>query len=138
MFNVATELNWWAVVLAIVAYFVLGALWFTPLFGRLYDSALGTVRQKNQSWSLIYYLGPFIGSVVVTLATAVLVEALDMEALSDALLFGLIAGVGYGASVSFTNAINPVTPRPLLYGAITGGYHVVGIVLVALILVGLN
>ena len=31
--------NWWAAALGAVAYFVLGALWFSPLFGRVWDRA---------------------------------------------------------------------------------------------------
>ncbi len=121
-----------------MAYFILGALWFTPLFGKAYDKATGVKRSKKQKWPLIYYIGPLVSSVVATIATSILVYALNISALSDALLLGVIVGVGYAAAVSFNNAISPNMPRPLLYGAVTGGYHVVGIVIVAAIIFGLK
>jgi len=138
MFDVIDQLNWLAIALATFAYFILGALWFTPLFGNVYDTALGVKRQKNQKWPPIYYVGPFVSSVVATIATAVLVFALDVNTLSEAITLGLVVGVGYALSVSINNAINPKTPRPLLYGLVTGGYHVVGITLVSAILFGLK
>jgi hypothetical protein len=134
MFDVAGEFNWLAIILATLAYFMLGALWFTPLFGKAYDKALDSKRAKNQKWPAVYYIGPFLSAFAATIATAVLLYALNVGQTSDALWLGLIVGVGYAMSISFNNAINPKTPRPLLYGAVTGGYHVVGIVIVAAIL----
>lgn len=138
MFDVTSELNWLAIMLATLAYFVLGALWFTPLFGKAYDKALDSKRAKNQKWPIIYYVGPFVSALVTSTATAVLLYALRIGQMSDALVLGLIVGVGYAMSVSFNNAINPKTPRPLLYGAVTGSYHVVGITIASAILFALK
>lgn len=133
MFAIVVELNWWAVLLATFVYFILGALWFTPLFGRYYDLALGFDRQKDYKWPAIYYISPFVNSLVVSIATSMLVYLLKIELLADAVTLGLIVGVGYAGAISFNNAVNPVTLRPLLYGAVTGGYHAIGITLVAII-----
>lgn len=138
MFDVLTELNWLAIATATLAYFMLGALWFTPLFGKTYDEALGTKRAKGQKWPAIYYIGPFTSALVTTITTAILLYALDVHTLADAVVLGLIVGVGYALSISINNAINPKTPRPLLYGLVTGGYHIVGIVIVAWILLVLR
>ncbi|MEQ1532277.1 MAG: DUF1761 domain-containing protein [Sideroxydans sp.] len=138
MFAIVSELNGWAVLLATLVYFVLGALWFTPLFGKYYDLALGFDRQKDYKWPAIYYLSPLVNSLLVSFATALLVYLLKIELLADAVALGLIVGIGYAGAISFNNAVNPITPRPLLYGAVTGGYHLVGITLVALIEVALR
>lgn len=134
MFDVATDLNWLAIIVATLAYFILGALWFTPLFGAAYDRALDAKRSKGQKWPAIYYIGPFLSALVTTITTAVLVYALTISSVSEAVWLGLILGVGIAFSVSCNNAINPKTPRPLLYGTVTGGYHVVGITIVAILL----
>lgn len=138
MFDAANELNWLAILVATVAYFVLGAIWFTPLFGKTYDKAIGVYRSRNQKWPPIYYIGPFVSSLVVSIATAVLINAMNISTLSDALTLGLIVGLGYTASISFNNAINPKTPLPLLYGAVTGSYHVVGILIVSAVIFGIK
>lgn len=134
MFDVVSDISWLAIIIAMLAYFMLGALWFTPFFGKAYDAALGTKRDKGQKWPAIYYIGPFVSALVTSIATAVLVYALDISNVSNALTLGLILGVGVAFSISCNNAINPKTPRPLLYGIVTGGYHVVGITIVAIIL----
>lgn len=138
MFEVFSELNWLAIIVAAVVYFMLGAAWFTPIFGKTYDSATGVPRSKKQKWPLLYYVGPLASSVVATIATSLLVYALNITQLFDAIALGFIVGIGYAASVSINNAISPNMPRPLLYGAVTGGYHVVGIVLVAAIIFGMK
>jgi hypothetical protein len=134
MFDVIGDLNWLAIILGTLAYFFLGAIWFTPLFGKAYDEALDSKRTKGQKWPPIYYTGPFVSSLIVTTATSVLMYALNVAQMSDALLLGLIVGVGYAMSISFNNSINPKIPKPLLYGAVTGSYHLVGIVIVAAII----
>ena len=40
---------------------------------------------------------------------------------------------GVALPISVNNALTPHTPHPFRLGIITGGYHVVGIVMVALI-----
>lgn len=75
MVTVFGQLRWSAILLATVAYYVLGAIWFTPVFGRVYDKALGFERAKGYKWPLIYYIGPFISSLFVTVAISVLIYA---------------------------------------------------------------
>lgn len=125
--------DWIAATIGAVAYFVLGAIWFGPLFGGAYDRGLGFQRSADQKWPLLYYTGPLVASIVVAAATAVLIEAVEVDSLGHAGALGLLLGVGFSWPVSVNNAINPKTPRPLLYGTVTGLYHVAGTVVVALI-----
>ena len=133
MFDVLNEVNWFAFLIGTIVYFVLGALWFTPLFGKQYDKATGVDRSKNQKWPMMYYVGPFVGALLSSGATALLVAALGVANVGDAVILGLIVGIGYSGAVSLTNAIAPNMPKPLLFAAITGSYHLVGVTLVAVI-----
>ena len=136
MFDVI-DINWIAVLLATLAYFVLGAVWFTPLFGNAYDKGTGVKRSSKQKWPAIYYYGPFLSSLVVTICTALLVQALGIQDISNALLLGLIIGLALG-SISISNAVAPNMPRPVLYGLVVGSYHLVSTCLVTAILVALS
>ena len=138
MFDAIGEINWLAVIVAALAYYILGAIWFTPLFGRAWDTSIGFQRPKGHRFPPIYYIAPLISSFVATVATAVLVYALDIGLLSDAILLALTVGIGYAASISFNNAVTPNTPRPLMLGAVTGTYHLVGIIIVSAIVVSLK
>lgn len=130
-------LPWLGIALATLAYYVLGAVWFTPLFGRAWDSALGHRRDPNSGFPPMYYVVPLVSCLVVTTATALLANALVLDRIGDALVLGSVVGFGYAASVSLTNAITPTTPRPWLFAAVTGGYHLVGCQIVAMIVVAM-
>lgn len=126
--------NWWAVLLAALGYFILGAVWFTPLFGRAWDAAIGYDRSQSRGrFPVSYYIVPFVGSAISTVVIAVLVGLLPVA--------GAVGGVGVGASVglaiaaaSMTNSLTPHTPRPYVLGAITGGYHLVGCALAGVLI----
>ena len=134
MLDALTSVNWLAVMLATLAYFVLGALWFTPLFGRAWDRSLGIERKRGVRYPAIYYVVPLVSSLLVSVATAVLVDATGVESWVDAAVLGLVVGIGYSAAVTFTNAVTPTTPHPLAFAAITASYHVAGAVIAAVII----
>ncbi len=128
------ELNWIAVLVAAVAYYVLGAAWFTPLFGRVWDRSIGYDRAAaGGRFPLSYYITPLFGALVSTLVTAVLVATAGVDSLAGGALVGL--GIGLvAASASITNALTPHTPKPYLFGVVTGGYHLTGLTIAGAIL----
>lgn len=126
-------INWLAVGIGVLAYYALGGLWFTPLFGKMWDASVGFDRPRGHRFPPMYYIVPLLSSLFVTVGVAVLVNELDIEHIGGAVALGVTAGLGFGAAVSFNNAITPAMPRPLLFGAITAGYHFVGTVLVAVV-----
>lgn len=135
MMQAISSLNWFGVLLAFVPYFLLGALWFTVLFKKQYAISLGRENDQPQNLAPIFIIGPALCMLVITLTSALLLNALAINSYQGALLFALLVGVGYLVANTVNIAINPNIPRPLLYGAITGAYHLVGIVIVSLIVV---
>lgn len=131
-------MNPWAVLGAGITYFLLGGVWFTPLFGRMWDRAVGFERPPRWRPPAIYYLGPLAGCLVASFATALLMHHLQPAALPDALRIGCIVGAGYGATITSVNAISPNMPHPGLYAAVTGSYHLVGLILCSAILFRLS
>lgn len=121
------QLNWLAIILATLAYYALGAAWFTPLFGRTWDRAIGYRRAEGSRFGLDYYLVPLATSALVSLALAVVLASISPSGIGEALLVGTVIGVGIAAAISINNALTPHTPHPYLHGAVTGGYHLTGI-----------
>lgn len=138
MFNVLSDINWLSVVIAYVVSFALAGLWFAVLIVKPYAVALGRVGQPAPPTTPVSAAGPLVCQLVTLLATAVLVEALDITSTSDAIAFGLVVGIGFLASMTYQIAINPNFPRPLLYGAINAPYFVVSSVISATILVAMR
>lgn len=138
MFNVLAEISWLSVLLAFVPYFILGALWFTLLFPKQYKFSLGRENEADQKPAPIFIIGPALCCLVITAASAILIYTLQIDSYQNALIFALIAGLGYLVVNTVNIAINPNIPRPLLYGLISGTYHLVGMVIVCVILVSMK
>jgi Protein of unknown function (DUF1761) len=138
MINAISALNWFSVLLAFAVYFLLAILWYTVLFKKQYSISLGKENEPQQSLTPIFIVGPAICTLIVTLTSAILMNALNIESYQDALVFAIIVGFGYLVANTVDIAINPNIPRPLLYGAISGSYHLVGILMVSMILVSMR
>jgi Protein of unknown function (DUF1761) len=121
-------------VIAGIAYFVLGGLWFTPLFGKAWDRAVGFARPPKWRPVPAYYLGPLIGCLVAAFAMQALLDLTAVATLDEALRVGAIAGLGFSTCVTAVNAISPNVPSPALYATVVGSYHAVGTLLCAAIL----
>jgi hypothetical protein len=81
MFNVLSQINWLAVLLATVAMSMLGAAWFMGVVGKHYAIALGRTNLGDQKPSALFIAGPMLccAAVVVTDARKIaqLVEMLE-------------------------------------------------------------
>lgn len=131
------EIGWLAVLLATCGSYVLGGLWFTPLFGRMWDRSIGYERTRGRPFGPAYYVVPLVCSFVASLITAALAVALNAHGWTEALLLGAILGVGF-AVVSVNNAVAPNVPHPFLFGSVVGGYHLTSCILVAMVVVGMR
>jgi Protein of unknown function (DUF1761) len=138
MINAISALNWFGVLLAFVVYFLLAVVWYTVLFKKQYAISLGKENEPQKSLTPIFIVGPALCTLIVTLTSAILMNALNVESYRDALVFAIVVGFGYLVANTVDIAINPNIPRPLLYGAISGSYHLVGILMVSMILVSMR
>ncbi len=128
-----SDLPWLAIAAATLASYVLGALWFTPLFGRAWDRSIGHVPDGPRRFALAYYLVPLVSSAAVSVALAVVLMLSRVGDLVAAVAVGAIVGLAL-AAVSVNNALTPHTPHPFAHGAIVGGYHLTSTVLIAVVL----
>ena len=138
MFNALAAINWLAVLVAFAAYYFLGAAWFAALFARPYRVSLGKEREAPAKMTPIFFVGPALCTLLVTVASAGLLRLLHITSYGPAAGFALYVGTGYLAANTVNIAINPNIPRPLLYGLISGSYHLVGILLASFLLVALS
>jgi Protein of unknown function (DUF1761) len=138
MFDVLGQINWLGVAAATLATAVLGGLWFTVLFGKHYIRALGREGGPPPVMTPIFIAGPFLCGLITCIASAVLIRALGVVSYGDALIFGLVTGLGFLVPTTVNTGINPNIPRPILYGIISGAYFLVAGICISLILVAMN
>ncbi|GAA3532761.1 hypothetical protein AFL01nite_19240 [Aeromicrobium flavum] len=138
MFTVLGDINWIAVAIAAVASIVLAGVWFAVVIAKPYAVSLGREGQEAPPATAVSAAGPVVCQLVTLLTSAVLIEALDITRIADAIAFGLVVGVGYLTAMAFQIAINPNVPRPVLYGAINAPFFIGTSVLSAVILVAMR
>lgn len=138
MIQFISEVNWLGVLVALIAYSALGALWFTLLFKKQYAKSLGKEHEKLQNSTPIFFIGPAICSLLIIIVSALLMHALEINSFVKAIEFALIIGIGYLFSNTVNIAINPNMPKPIPYGLISGFFHLTGILIVCTILVAIG
>lgn len=134
MLNHLSDINWFAVLAATVAFAVLGGVYFTVVVRKPYAIALGNEGRELPKPGLIFVCGPLISSLFVVSTSALLLRALDITALGDGIVFGLVVSIGYLVAQTLTIAINPNFPKPLLYTVINAPYFIVCTVVASIIL----
>jgi hypothetical protein len=131
-------INWLAVIIATLVYFLLGAVWFaqqTPI-GRAWASAAAYESPTSGvASSNLFYLTPLITAFVASVATALIVEATGADTFGDGLVLGLVIGIGYAATIVLNLAAFEFSkPRQWTWGLLDASYHLVGLVVAAVIL----
>jgi len=134
MTKLLTSINWFGVLLAFVPYFILGALWFTLLFKRHYMISLGKENSMPEKPRPIFIIGPAICTLIITITSAILIYSLNINSYQSTIEFAFIIGIGYLVANTLNIAINPNIPKPIMYGIISGSYHLVGIIIVCIII----
>ncbi len=135
-FDVLGDLNWLAVVVAAIAYFVLGALWYMPKpMAAAWTRSMGwDPAAEEQQPSAAIYVAPLVTCLLSAVALAMLAEATGSTTVGEGLALGLVVAIGIAAAiVVVTGWFDPKKPQPMVFAAITAGYHVLGLLITAVI-----
>ena len=125
------DVNYLAVLVAAVAYWLLGALWYSPpLFAKQWAAGVGiSLPQSGERPPIVLFVTTFIAFFVVALAMAFLAGAGGAVTFGQGLLLGLITGVGFVVTVLLVT--HAYEQRPASVWLINAGYHLVGFVITA-------
>ena len=94
VFDYLADINWLAVLVATVAYFAVGFVWYSnALFGKQYRAALG--QEEGSAPAVSAIIINFIGWFVAAAALAWFFTAIGVDDLVDGILWGLIAAIGF-------------------------------------------
>lgn len=134
-FDVLSDLNWVAVVVAAFAYFMLGALWYAPfVFGKAWMGAIGWDPSVQPQMNPADYAKPLVTDVVISIVIGMLAIATATDTLAEGLVLGIILGVGLVMTVVYVTAsFDPKSPKPMVWAGVTGGYHAVGFLITSVL-----
>ena len=131
-----SHINWLAVIVAGIAYFMLGGLWYSKaLFGSkwaaLQKMDMNDPNMKKGVGAIMFY--SFILMLLTAIGLAILVVRMDVVLLSGAIKLCLVTGLLFAitsVSISFV-----YEKKPMALHFITGGYLLLGNIVAAIILV---
>lgn len=117
-------LNWMAIVVAALSAFVIGGLWYGPLFGKAWQTLAGLSDDDIQQGHPGKIYG---GAFALTLVAAIGISMLMQLNPAPDLVFGLHVGIHVGlAFVATSFGINYLfARRPLRLFLIDAGYMVI-------------
>ena len=135
-FDLLGELNWLAVIVGAVIYFILGALWYAPPFlGRRWQRSIGWDPEKTPPQAnAMTYVAPLLAYLVMAVAVGLLAAATGTDTLGEGIVLGLVLGIGLSLMHTFVDAtFDPNKPEPWTWFAINGTYHAIGLIIVAVV-----
>jgi len=125
------NINWLSVIIAAVSSFMVGGIWYGPLFGKAWMEGFGFTEDQLNQRNM-----PMVFGVSLLLA---LIASLNLEMFISPeadLAFGLFAGfaAGLGWVATFLGILYLFEKRSLKVYSINAGYCVVALTLMGAIL----
>lgn len=90
-------LNWLAILIATVAAFVLGGLWYGPVFGQAWMAALGKTEDDIEPTPMPFVIS-FFTAALTCIVVAALMQTLGIVTVLGGAVFGLVVGIGFIAT----------------------------------------
>jgi fluoride ion exporter CrcB/FEX len=129
------RVNWAAVVVSAVVYWVLGALWYGFLFAKPYVALEhltdGQMKAVPQVWP---YLVTFLLNLLIAFVLAQICIWRNANSPSRGAAAGILMWIGFVGPVTFTTYMYEMRPMELF--AINQFYSLVGLFLMGLIIGG--
>lgn len=133
MSDLLFSLNWFSIIVATVVYFILGALWYSPvLFGNTWMKLRNLDPETMEQPNPIIYLYSFILQFIGVASLALFISGLGVEGAGNGAIIGFGTGAGFVFTLAGTTGI--FTEVPIKLHFLDNGYHVVGLILAGLIL----
>ena len=132
-------MNWLAIFCAALAYFVLGAVWYSLLFGKIWGAeqerhcggAGGAGPAAREFAGML--IANLVCNLVASAAIAFFIWSMGIEDLGGAIKLG--AGLAAGFSITTLTIVHVWEQKSTKVWLIDASYHLLGCILAAAILV---
>lgn len=129
-----SQINFLAVLLAVIANTVIGALWYSPvLFANVWMKSLGkTEEELHKSSANVGYVLTMVASVLSAIVLSLLIQLLDHITIGGGALIGFLVGLGIAAARELSPTF--FEGRKLTLFFISSGYHIVSLTIMGMII----
>jgi hypothetical protein len=130
---VQPEINYLAVLVVAVIYYLFGGLWYSPvLFGKVWLRLGGCSEENLKKSAAGGYIGSFIASLVMAYVMAMVIGWTGSDTYGMGLWAGFYCWAGFVATTHTANAL--FTHKPTGLNLIDIGYPLVGLLVMGAIL----
>ena len=129
-----SDINWIATLVAAIAYFALGAPWYSFLFQKKWIEYTGvsmTDPNAKKGMGTIMF-GSFIMMFICSVAIAILASRLQLSGWMSGLKLGLLTGIFFAFTSMAINMLYEKKAVGLYF--INGGYQILGNIIAAVII----
>ncbi len=126
-----SSLNWLAIVVAALAFFAVGAVWYQPkVMGTRWMKA-AEVDPSKASPNPFIFVGTYLAYFLMAMVLAMIAHGIGADSLGEGLVLGLFTGVTFVAAQAGVNA--GYEGRSMNLVLVNGGVGVIGHVVMAII-----
>ena len=130
---VEVQINIWAVLLATVLHYILGAFWYSPLlFGKFWLELVGQSAEDLKKGAVKAYIGSFLATLVMAYVLAHFVQYAGATTLLQGATAGFWAWLGFVATTSGINMLYQNKPWKLYL--VDVGYFLAGLIIMGAVL----
>ncbi|MGH8945460.1 MAG: DUF1761 domain-containing protein [Acidimicrobiia bacterium] len=105
IFDSFGELNWLAIVVATIAWFIFSAAWYSvPPLSQAWQRASRVETSEGPPLAVLF-IPTLIGYFVTTVVIALLVAATGTATVADGIILGVTLGIGFGVVNALVNQI---------------------------------
>jgi hypothetical protein len=130
------DVNWLAIIVAAVAAFAIGALWYSPvLFARQWMAAHGHTPEKMaamQSSMGKTYAFSFVTYVIMAMVIALLMGLTGANSMMQGIVLAVLAWLGFGFTIGLNT--NLYSDKPTAAFMIDAGYQLVHVIVMGAII----
>jgi hypothetical protein len=126
-------INWWAVIVAAIAMFVIGAVWYSPpLFAKRWRDLLGMSEEQMRAGLVGGMVAGIIGNLVMAYVLARFIGYYGEHSFGSGILIGFMAWIGFVAAVTIGQVF--YERRPFSLWLINNAYLLIGLLVMGAII----
>ncbi len=130
LFDALSELNWLAVIVAALAYWILGAIWFSPpLFRKQWQEATGKDMSMPEPKQIV---GNLLLWFIAALGMAMIANRIGADDALDGTVLGFVASFGFIGTNRINEGLYMGTDKKLMM--VNAPYTLLGFVIMGIIL----
>ena len=137
--NAMAHMNYLSLVIAALAYFFLGAVWYSKALFATQWMALNNINMDNpeaRKGVIGMMLTTFVLTLIICICMWVLVYGIGLYGVMHGIKLGLLCSVGFSATTISMSYI--YLRKPTMLYVIDCGYHVVGMIIAGSVLCGMH